>query len=252
VRALLTYLVVAQHLPIERASEVFAECCGLPVSSGFATSLLGEAAQGLAGFVATTREALRESPVLHLDETGARVAGRLGWVHSASTTTLTAYLFHRRRGRVAIDEFAVLPNYRGIAVHDGWTPYRRYDVTHQLCDAHHLRELQAASEEGQVWADELSSLLCRTHERVEAARAAGRVPCRRARFTRSIVADELISAGYAANPPPVAPARRVDRRAPRPPTSCDVLISSVTTCCAWRPTFPRHLRITWLSATYAW
>jgi transposase len=204
VRALLTYLVVAQHLPIERASDVFAECCGINVSSGFATSLLVEAAHGLESFVATTREALATSPVLHLDETGARVAGRLGWVHSASTTTLTSYLFHRRRGRVAIDEFAVLANYRGIAVHDGWTPYRRYDATHQLCNAHHLRELRAAAEDGQSWAAELAALLLTTHERVEAARTAGKtgLPARTLNsLTRRY--DELISAGYAANPPPV-------------------------------------------------
>ena len=43
VRTLLTYLVVAQHLPIERASEVFAECCGINVLSGLVMSLLGEA-----------------------------------------------------------------------------------------------------------------------------------------------------------------------------------------------------------------
>jgi len=86
-----------------------------------------------------------------LNETGARVAGRLGWVHSASTKTPTACLFHRRRGRVAIDAFGVLPGYRGIAVHDGWTPYRHYGAKHQLCGAHHAGELCAASEEGQTW-----------------------------------------------------------------------------------------------------
>jgi transposase len=129
VRAQLTHLVVAQHLPIERATEVLAECCGIHVSTGFATTLIGEGAQGLDGFVAATREALRESPVLHLDETGARVAGRLGWAHSASTSSLTSYLFHRRRGRVAIDEFGVLPGYQGVAVHDGWTPCQHASKT---------------------------------------------------------------------------------------------------------------------------
>ena len=204
VRALLTYLVVAQHLPIERATEVFKECCGITVSSGFATSLIGEAGESLGEFVAAARAALRESPVLHLDETGARVAGRLGWVHSASTGSLTSYLFHRRRGRVAIDEFAVLAGYRGVAVHDGWTPYRKYEgVTHQLCNAHHLRELRAAAEEGQSWAGELATLLVDVHDKVEAARAAGRSslpPRTRNSLTRRY--DALVLAGVRANPPP--------------------------------------------------
>jgi transposase len=150
------------------------------------------------------KPSLTTSPVLHLDETGARVAGKLGWVHSASTTNLTAYLFHRRRGRVAIDEFGVLADYQGIAVHDGWTPYRHYGVTHQLCCAHLLRELRAAFEDGQSWAEGLSALLCATHERVEAAKAAGKSSL----STRTLNVltrryDELLTAGYAANPPPV-------------------------------------------------
>jgi transposase len=205
VRALLTYLVVAQHLPIERATQVFEECCGIGVSSGFATSLITEAGTSLDGFVAATRHALRRSPTLHLDETGARVAGTLGWVHSASTSTLTSYLFHRRRGRVAIDEFDVLPGYSGVCVHDGWTPYRAYDdVTHGLCNAHHLRELQAVVEVGQPWADELASLLVNTLDRVKTAKAAGHGALS-SRTLNQLARryDELIVAGHLANPPPV-------------------------------------------------
>ena len=204
VRALLTYLVVAQHLPIERATEVFKECCAITVSTGFATSLIGEAGEGLDVFIGATREALRQSPILHLDETGARVAGKLGWVHSASTSSLTSYLFHRRRGRVAIDEFGVLPGYSGVAVHDGWTPYRRYDATHALCNSHHLRELRAVSESGQLWADELSALLVTTLDKVHAAKAAGQ--CSLSTRTLSSIIhhyDELVQAGLLANPPPL-------------------------------------------------
>ena len=98
VRALLTYPVVAQHLPIERASEVVAECGGFNVSSGFTTSLIGEASEGLVKFAEVTRAAHIKSSVLHLDETWARVARKLGSVPSASTTTLTTYLFHHRAG----------------------------------------------------------------------------------------------------------------------------------------------------------
>lgn len=209
VRALLTYLVVGQHLPIERATEVLRECSGIAVSTGFASSLIDEGHAGLTAFTAAVNAALRNSPLVHLDETGARVAGRLGWVHSASTNRLTAYLFHRRRGRVAIEEFAILPGYRGIAVHDGFVPYRGYEATHGLCNAHHLRELQAAFEEGQPWAGELAFLLASTYDRVRAAKAAGKT----ALSTRRLGAiesryDALVSAGLAANPPPLRTGKR--------------------------------------------
>jgi len=57
---------------------------------------------------------------------------------------LTLLHVHRRRGREAIDAFAVLPGFTGIAVHDAWAPYDTYkDARHVLCAAHLLRELTA-------------------------------------------------------------------------------------------------------------
>ncbi|NNN20859.1 MAG: transposase [Acidimicrobiales bacterium] len=59
-----------------------------------------------------------------------------------------------------MDEMLVISKMTGIAVQDGWKPYRTYDVLHQLCNSNHLRELQAASENlGQVWAEEMIELL---------------------------------------------------------------------------------------------
>jgi len=65
------------------------------------------------------------------------VAGRLGWVHSASTSLLSLFTVHPKRGKVAMDQAGVLPGFGGVAVHDGWAPYWRYDVTHALCGAHY-------------------------------------------------------------------------------------------------------------------
>ena len=99
----------------------------------------------------------------------------------------------------------MLPGYTGVAVHDGWTPYRAYDgVTHQLRNAHHLRELRAAFEESQGWGDELATLLVATSDKVEAATAAGA----NSLSTRTLNAltrcyDELVLEGVRANPPPV-------------------------------------------------
>jgi hypothetical protein len=90
------------------------------------------------------------APVALFDETGQRVGGRLHWLHSASTDPLTWYGSHAEQGQEAMDDFGILPGFEGTAVHDGWAPYRQYDCTHGLCNAHHLRELIFQAEPPQV------------------------------------------------------------------------------------------------------
>ena len=60
-----------------------------------------------------------------------------------------------------MDAFGILPRFKGVAVHDGWVPYKNYDCTHALCNAHHLRELVFLAETtGQAWTQQMIDLLC--------------------------------------------------------------------------------------------
>jgi hypothetical protein len=71
--------------------------------------------------------------------------------------TLTAYHLHPSRGRAAVTEFAVLPDYRGTVVHDALSVYDAYpDARHALCCAHLARELVAAAEADpdQAWPEQ--------------------------------------------------------------------------------------------------
>ncbi len=211
VAALATYLLGRQHLPVERAAECLAEAFGAPVSTGWLSSLLPTAAARLDGFLALARGQLAGAPVAHFDETGARVNGRLHWIHVACTDTWTLFHLDTKRGRVAMDAAGVLPGFRGVAVHDGLAVYRQYDqARHGLCNAHHLRELAGIAEAtGQQWPVALAELLVELHVAVEAAKAAGatRLPARRlARFTKRY--DILVAEGKALNPPPPRTGRR--------------------------------------------
>lgn len=86
---------------------------------------------------------LAGADVAHFDETGLRVAGRLHWVHSASTGKYVLITVHGKRGVDAMDAAGVLPAFTGIAVHDGWALYDTCAAaTHVRCNAHLLRELQ--------------------------------------------------------------------------------------------------------------
>jgi len=173
-RALGVYLCVFQFLPYDRGAQALRDIAGAAVSTGTLTTWVTAAAAGLCDFDQRLRELLVAAPVAHFDETGARIAGRLGWVHSASTDTLTRYTAHARRGSEAINDAGILPAFEGVAVHDGWAPYRNYaGCDHGLCNVHHLRELQAAAEAGHTWPVAMSCLLLDTKDAVEQALAAG-------------------------------------------------------------------------------
>ncbi len=85
--------------------------------------------------------------MVNFDETGLRVEGKLRWVHSASTGKYSLITVHDRRGVKGMNAAGVLPSFAGIAVHDVWAPYDTYTaVTHALCGARVLRELQAVTD----------------------------------------------------------------------------------------------------------
>jgi transposase/uncharacterized coiled-coil protein SlyX len=217
VRALCCYLLVHQHLPVDRAAQLLGDVLGAPLSTGTLAAVLAEGAAGLGGFVEVVRDRLAAAPVAHFDETGARVAGRLHWVHSVSTAGLSLFTVHPKRGKVAMDAAGVLPGFAGVAVHDGWAPYWRYQqVTHALCGAHLLRELEAVTEEpGQGWAAGMAELLVDVKLVADRARATGlqRVDDHaRARLRGRY--QRLLADGRAANPPAQTAGRGRARRAP--------------------------------------
>jgi transposase len=172
--ALGVYLHVFQHLPYDRARQLIFDLTGTEVSTGTLKTWVDQAALGLTAFDEQLRSLMQKSAVVHFDETGARIAGRLGWIHSASTDTLTRYTAHTGRGIEAMDAAGVLPGFSGVAVHDGWKAYQAYlDAVHALCGGHHLRELIAAEQAGEVWAAGMNCLMLDAHATVAKAKTAG-------------------------------------------------------------------------------
>ena len=214
VRALVCYLLVHQHLPVDRAAQLLSDVLGASVATGTLAAMVAEGAKRLDGFIEVVRARLAAAPVAHFDETGTRVAGRLHWVHSASTDLLSLFTVHPKRGKVAMDAAGVLPWFGGVAVHDGWSPYWRYlEVRHALCGAHLLRELDAITDEpGQGWAAGMAELLVDVKLLADRARASG---CARvdddARARLHGRYERLLADGQAANPPPSAKGRQPGR-----------------------------------------
>ena len=125
-RALAVYLVEEQLLPLGRVQRLLADLLGVRLGRGTLVRWIGQAAATLAPVEDELTVALRQAPVLHNDETGVRRAGKLAWAQVASTSRLTRYAVHAKRGREATDAMGILPGYVGVSVHDGWTTYRTY------------------------------------------------------------------------------------------------------------------------------
>ena len=101
-----------------------------------------------------------------------------------------------------MNDAGVLPAFSGVAVHDGWAPYRNFeDALHALCGAHHLRELTGAEEQGQTWALGMSCLLLDTKDAVEQAKTDGHEQLSAKALARLHASyRELIKLGYEENP----------------------------------------------------
>ena len=159
-RGLTLYLCNQQLLPFDRLRQTCLDLFGQPLSLGTLTQTNARAFDTLAPFEAALQHALIQAPVVHLDESGLRVAGRLHWLHVACTAHLTFYGVHANRGTQAMDALGVLPHCHAWLVHDHWKPYYKYDALHALCNQHLLRELKFLAEEHHAaWAADLSRFL---------------------------------------------------------------------------------------------
>ena len=203
-RAVAVYLVCQQLLPYGRACEILNEVYGASLSPGTLASLVSQTAEQLIEPEKAIVAALTKAKVLHCDETGLRVAAKRHWLHVASTENLTHYAVHPKRGKAATDAIGILPDFAGVASHDGWKSYQSYPCQHALCNAHHLRELTFVAEQlGQEWANDFKALLRDLKAEVEAAKALGQSALAPTRLVAYETAyQQLIETGLLANPPP--------------------------------------------------
>ena len=159
-QAAMVHLNQNHAVSVQRTAALMNDFFGLPVSQATVVKAALAGAHILQPTVQGIGQVAVSSAVLHADESGIRVAKKLHWLHVLAADTLTWMGCHPKRGTEAFEALALLQQFRGVLVHDGWIPYKALPCQHALCNAHHLRELTYLSEEqGQAWAGDMIEVL---------------------------------------------------------------------------------------------
>ncbi len=148
-------------MPFEKVSDLFEDLFSQPINGSTVISGNKALYDALEVPEQEIKKAIEQSEVAHFDETGIHINSHLHWLHVACTDKLTYYFVHAKRGTPAlVDTPSVLCHFKGRAIHDCWTSYFKFDnCSHGLCNAHLMRELQAAAENGFLWAITLQNYL---------------------------------------------------------------------------------------------
>lgn len=171
IKANAVYMSQFQLVPYDRINDHFAEQIQVPVSVGSIFNFNQEAYERLEEFEKLAKQHLINAEFAHADETGINVGGKRIWLHTVSSDLWIHLYPHQHRGNEATNEIGILPEFRGILCHDHWQSYYNYkNCTHTLCNAHHIRELQAAIDiDKYIWAKKMQDLLCEINTKVDEA-----------------------------------------------------------------------------------
>lgn len=218
-KAQASYLNTYHFIPLARTVELLRDFYGAAPSEAVVLAATQQLAEKSQPSLAAIHHQLISADVVHFDESGLRVAGKLNWLHVASTPELTYYHVHGKRGQEGMAAGGILPAFAGRAVHDHWASYQQFETCqHAFCNAHHLRELTFIHEQyHQEWAAEMAQLLCTIQAEVAATPAPAMcLPSDRLAHYEAEY-DKLIAKGLAANPPPDPPPPKTKGRPKQAP-----------------------------------
>ncbi len=218
-KSLISYLNAYQMLPYERIAEIIEDLASHKISVGTIYNFLNTHYDKLEEFENTLKQSMLKEDVLNSDETGVNIQGSLHWIHVASSSLMTYYMLHQKRGRVAMDAMEIIPNYTGILVHDHWAPYNHYtNCIHSYCNAHILRELNGITEkENTLWSQDMYKLLINMNIAVHKAKNSGKSALSEAqiqKFTQTY--EKIIKSANNYYPPPDKDVKKAKGRIKQP------------------------------------
>jgi transposase len=166
-KAYVTLLNVHFKLPFKKTQLLFGDLFGCPINESTVYSASGLCYDKLWESERIIKSKVTGQDVVHADETGVRVAGRLHWLHTATSQFYTYLFVHANRGMKALEsEKSLLGDFKGWLVHDCWSSYFKFDgLSHSICSAHILRELEGLIENHKShWAKAFKTFLMEVYK----------------------------------------------------------------------------------------
>lgn len=204
VQALVALLSVHGCLSFGKINQLFADLYGYQLNEATAQEMVKRTSQVVP--LEEIKAAIIVSEVVNVDETGIFEAGRLKWLHNASTSSWTYQFAHPKRGIQAMrDEKSILPQLTGVLVHDCWESYFSFgELKHAICNAHLLRELNGIIEnQNSKWGLKMKRLLLKMYE---ASNFGKGIIADLRKYERSY--DKILSQAEREEPPPEKRNRR--------------------------------------------
>jgi len=145
-QAAIALLSVRNRISRRDASELCGELFGAAVSTGSVDAICQRTSASLADPYACLREAVKDAPVLCVDETGWRNAGQKRTLWGALTDTHAAFHIAADRHERQLPQL-IGESFAGIVSSDRWWAYDSLDpARRQVCWAHLLRDFRRHSE----------------------------------------------------------------------------------------------------------
>ena len=164
VQAMVALLSVRGCLSHRKIGEIFADLYGSELNEATIQEMLQRTSEVMP--MEEIKAEITQSEVINVDETSLRENGIKRWIHTVSSRMWSYQFIHRKRGREAMeDEKSVLPEYKGVAVHDCLESYFGFSgMKHAICNAHILRELTGIIENSQSgWGWRMKRLMLRIY-----------------------------------------------------------------------------------------
>lgn len=166
-KAYVINMLVCQMVALNRVQKCVIAMIDQTISEASLLKFIIRLHEALADWERGAIEQLVQSPAMHVDETSLRVDKKNHWIHVYAAGDITLKRLHRKRGKEAIEDIGIIPEYGGVIIHDCWASYLSYvHCGHGLCGSHLLRELTfIVDSNGYAWAKNMKRVLrdaCKT------------------------------------------------------------------------------------------